>query len=200
MSTHSAVLGYWQSLVTVSVVGCTAAGWRRWVEKGPLKTDLELMRQHTRQSFLKSAPEQIFNWKDNRAGVGWFLAALALNAFLNRKTVLAIDCKRNGSLRIHFWNNYKNHCMPQLTPFPWQMQWNGNTKADILIPNLSDNHKMWPLHHRNINKYALMFWQTGLESIPSVRRAFPPVGWQRTVEQPTHNTTVWAWLNTVVIL
>lgn len=26
--------------------------------------------------------------------------------------------------------------------------------------------------------------------VPSVRRAFPPVGWQRTVEQPTHSTTV----------
>lgn len=35
---------------------------------------------------------------------------------------------------------------------------------------------------------------------PSVSRAFPPVGWHRTVEHPTHKTTVWAWLNTVVIL
>ena len=30
--------------------------------------------------------------------------------------------------------------------------------------------------------------------------ARPPVGWQRTVEHPAHTTTVWAWLNTVVIL
>ena len=35
---------------------------------------------------------------------------------------------------------------------------------------------------------------------PSVSLAFPPVGWHRTVEQPTHSTTVCAWLNTVVIL
>eukprot|EP00795_Rhopilema_esculentum_P010367 gene10367-19068_t len=35
---------------------------------------------------------------------------------------------------------------------------------------------------------------------PSVSLALPPVGWQSTVEQLTHNTTVWAWLNTVVIL
>ena len=30
--------------------------------------------------------------------------------------------------------------------------------------------------------------------------ALPPVGWQRTVEQPAQTTTVWAWLKTVVIL
>ena len=30
--------------------------------------------------------------------------------------------------------------------------------------------------------------------------ALPPVGWQRTVEHPAQTTTVWAWLNTVVIL
>ena len=30
--------------------------------------------------------------------------------------------------------------------------------------------------------------------------ALPPVGWQRTVEQPEQSTTVWAALNTVVIL
>jgi hypothetical protein len=34
---------------------------------------------------------------------------------------------------------------------------------------------------------------------PSVKRALPPVGWQRTVEHEAQNTTVAAWLNTVVI-
>lgn len=36
--------------------------------------------------------------------------------------------------------------------------------------------------------------------IPSVSLARPPVGWARTVLQLTQRTTVWAWLNTVVIL
>jgi hypothetical protein len=35
---------------------------------------------------------------------------------------------------------------------------------------------------------------------PSVRRALPPVGWQRTVEQPAQMTTVWACEKTVVIV
>ena len=35
---------------------------------------------------------------------------------------------------------------------------------------------------------------------PSVRRALPPVGWQRTVEQEPQRTTVWAWEKTVVML
>ena len=35
---------------------------------------------------------------------------------------------------------------------------------------------------------------------PSVRRALPPVGWQRTVVQPWQITTVWAWEKTVVIV
>ena len=35
---------------------------------------------------------------------------------------------------------------------------------------------------------------------PSVRRALPPVGWQRTVEQPAQTTTVWAWEKTVVMV
>jgi len=35
---------------------------------------------------------------------------------------------------------------------------------------------------------------------PSVRRAFPPVGWQRTVEQPAQMTTVCAWEKTVVMV
>jgi hypothetical protein len=29
---------------------------------------------------------------------------------------------------------------------------------------------------------------------PSVKRARPPVGWQRTLEQLPQRTTVWAWL------
>ena len=36
--------------------------------------------------------------------------------------------------------------------------------------------------------------------LPSVSLARPPVGWQSTMEQDTHSTTVWAWLKTVVIL
>src|SRR5665213_508044 len=35
---------------------------------------------------------------------------------------------------------------------------------------------------------------------PSVSLALPPVGWQRTVEQPAQMTTVWAWEKTVVIV
>ena len=35
---------------------------------------------------------------------------------------------------------------------------------------------------------------------PSVNLAFPPVGWQRTVEQPPQMTTVWACEKTVVIV
>lgn len=33
-----------------------------------------------------------------------------------------------------------------------------------------------------------------------MRRAFPPVGWQRTVEQPAQITTVWACEKTVVMV
>lgn len=33
-----------------------------------------------------------------------------------------------------------------------------------------------------------------------MRRALPPVGWQRTVEQPAQMTTVWAWEKTVVMV
>jgi hypothetical protein len=39
-----------------------------------------------------------------------------------------------------------------------------------------------------------------LNEQPSVRRAFPPVGWQRTVAQEPQMTTVWACEKTVVIL
>jgi hypothetical protein len=35
---------------------------------------------------------------------------------------------------------------------------------------------------------------------PSVNRALPPLGWQRTVEQPAHMTTVWACEKTVVMV
>lgn len=35
---------------------------------------------------------------------------------------------------------------------------------------------------------------------PSVSRALPPVGWQRTVVQPWQMTTVWAWEKTVVMV
>lgn len=40
---------------------------------------------------------------------------------------------------------------------------------------------------------------TLISSSPSVRRAFPPVGTHRTVLQLVHTTTVWEWLNTVVL-
>ena len=39
-----------------------------------------------------------------------------------------------------------------------------------------------------------------LKEHPSVRRAFPPVGWQRTVAQDPQMTTVWACEKTVVML
>lgn len=39
-----------------------------------------------------------------------------------------------------------------------------------------------------------------LKDHPPGRLAFPPVGGQRTVEQPAHKTTVCAWLKTVMIL
>lgn len=32
-----------------------------------------------------------------------------------------------------------------------------------------------------------------------MRRALPPVGWHNTCMHPPHCTTVWAWLNTVVL-
>jgi len=35
---------------------------------------------------------------------------------------------------------------------------------------------------------------------PSVSRALPPVGWQRTVVHPWQMTTVWAWEKTVVMV
>ena len=38
-----------------------------------------------------------------------------------------------------------------------------------------------------------------LKEHPSVSLALPPVGWQRTVWQLPHTTTVWEWLNTVVL-
>jgi len=37
-------------------------------------------------------------------------------------------------------------------------------------------------------------------TLPSVRRARPPVGLHKTLEQLAHSTSVWAWLKTVVIL
>lgn len=40
----------------------------------------------------------------------------------------------------------------------------------------------------------------GLQEHPSVSLAFPPVGWQRRGEQPTHKTTICAWLKMVLIL
>lgn len=39
-----------------------------------------------------------------------------------------------------------------------------------------------------------------LKEQPSVNLALPPVGWQRTVEQPAQTTTVWACEKTVVIV
>lgn len=39
-----------------------------------------------------------------------------------------------------------------------------------------------------------------LKEQPSVRRALPPVGWQRTWEQPAQTTTVWACEKTVVMV
>jgi len=45
------------------------------------------------------------------------------------------------------------------------------------------------------NDYSTFF----LNEQPSIRRAFPPVGWHKTWLQFPHKTTDWAWLNTVVL-
>ena len=58
-------------------------------------------------------------------------------------------------------------------------------------------------HYHAINIYPPLLSTTltlRLGDLPSVSLAFPPVGWHSTVEHPTHKTTVWAWLKTVVIL
>lgn len=65
------------------------------------------------------------------------------------------------------------------------------TQQNVHMDWIKENH--WQVHHYLRVETAGWYW-------PSVRRALPPVGWHRTVEQPTHRTTVWAWLNTVVIL
>ena len=49
------------------------------------------------------------------------------------------------------------------------------------------------INFQKIYSVFLRYWQ------PSVRRALPPVGWQSMTEQLPHSTTVWAWLNTVVL-
>lgn len=54
--------------------------------------------------------------------------------------------------------------------------------------------------HIQFNVLYMICVRTSRNHVPSVRRALPPVGWHSTVEQPTHSTTVWAWLKTVVIL
>lgn len=46
--------------------------------------------------------------------------------------VLAVDW-RNSSMMMNFCDNHKSHCMPQLTPCSWRMQWKGNTKADVKL-------------------------------------------------------------------
>ena len=47
-------------------------------------------------------------------------------------------------------------------------------------------------------KQRLLYFR--LNEHPSVNRAFPPVGWHSTCEQPAHTTTVWACEKTVVIV
>jgi hypothetical protein len=51
-----------------------------------------------------------------------------------------------------------------------------------------------------IYSYETIFYAVFLRNEqPSVKRARPPVGWQRTVAHEAQTTTVWAWLKTVVI-
>lgn len=59
-------------------------------------------------------------------------------------------------------------------------------EAIVIIQTKQKKKANWPL-------YFLRKEQ------PSVNLAFPPVGWQRTVEQPAQMTTVWACEKTVVI-
>ena len=56
------------------------------------------------------------------------------------------------------------------------------------------------LNERNI--FAMKKFEPLIMSfkLPVVTLAKPPVGWHKTILQPAHNTTVWAWLKTVVIL
>lgn len=64
-----------------------------------------------------------------------------------------------------------------------------------------------PCHHHSpiLAAHPLLFPTTRcvyflLKEQPSVRRALPPVGWQRTCEQPWQTTTVWACEKTVVMV
>ena len=47
--------------------------------------------------------------------------------------------------------------------------------------------------------YLTSAWNLDTKCSPSVRRALPPVGVHSTAEQLLHTTTVWEWLNTVVL-
>lgn len=51
----------------------------------------------------------------------------------------------------------------------------------------------------DVNGTPLPYEQMGLRDAPSVNRAFPPVGWQSTLAQDPHRTTVCACEKTVVI-
>lgn len=62
-------------------------------------------------------------------------------------------------------------------------------------------------HHPIVSNFSSTFFAFQALAVylrrkeqPSVRRALPPVGWQRTVEQPAQITTVWACEKTVVIV
>jgi hypothetical protein len=62
------------------------------------------------------------------------------------------------------------------------------------IPNLPiPTHASIPLFHARFLYFLL-------NEQPSVKRALPPVGWQRTWEQPAQTTTVCAWEKTVVMV
>lgn len=52
-------------------------------------------------------------------------------------------------------------------------------------------------HSSQFRVLLALLWSEGASSVSP---AFPPVGWQRTVEQPTLKSTVCAWLKQVVVL
>ena len=67
--------------------------------------------------------------------------------------------------------------------------------TSILFLKRQTNKKYLKIHSVKI----ALWKEKKKSSVPVVTRASPPVGWHKTMLHPTHRTTVWAWLNTVVI-
>jgi len=70
-----------------------------------------------------------------------------------------------------------------------------NSHAIIVRPIENEMHE--PTRKKSRENWRVYFLRN---EQPSVRRAFPPVGWQSTVEQPAQMTTVWACEKTVVMV